>query len=431
MLIAFRALIRRDIKLFLNDKRAVPMSVIAPILLASFFGYTLGGGRSGKPEMSRISIAVTDADASAISRAIVTRLAGDKALDVKPLGRDEARALVQKGKISAAIGIPQGFGAAAGKAFFGPAQKPEIEILYDPSRGPELSMVQSMLTGHVMQAVSKEMFTGATGRDTVKQSIAQVEQSPLAPAGKKRLLDLLRSVENLNPTSTSGGASGVMAGSMNVPYQVREEAVTSSQGVAYNAYGHAFAGMCVQFILFIGVEVGVGLLLQRQRGLWKRLRAAPLSRGVLLGSRIVSAAIIAFVDLQVIFTFARLAFGVHVEGSRAGFLGVCAAFSLMTAAYGLLIAAIGKTPEATRGLSILTTLLLVMLSGAWIPSFVFPAWLQKVTLAIPTRWAVDGLDAMTWRGLGFAAAAGPIAVLLGYAIVFGGLAVMRFRWEEN
>jgi ABC-2 type transport system permease protein len=135
--------------------------------------------------------------------------------------------------------------------------------------------------------------------------------------------------------------------------------------------------------------------------------------------------------LQVIFTFARLAFGVHVEGSLAGFLGVCAAFSLMTAAYGLLIAAIGKTPEATRGLSILTTLLLVMLGGAWIPSFMFPVWLQKVTLGMPTRWAVDGLDAMTWRGLGFAAAAGPIAVLLGFAIVFGGLAMLQFRWEEN
>jgi ABC-2 type transport system permease protein len=281
-----------------------------------------------------------------------------------------------------------------------------------------------------MQAVSKEMFTGATGRDTVKQTLAQVEQSPLGPEEKKRLLDLLHSVDNLN-ASAGGAASGVMAGGMNVPYQVRGEAVTSSQGVKYNAYGHAFAGMCVQFILFIGVDVGVGLLLQRQRGLWKRLRAAPLSRGMLLGSRISSAAIIAFVDLQVIFTFARLVFGVHVEGSLAGFLGVCAAFSLMTAAYGLLIAAIGKTPEATRGLSILTTLLLVMLGGAWIPSFMFPVWLQKVTLAMPTRWAVDGLDAMTWRGLGFAAAAGPIAVLLGFALVFGGLAMLQFRWEEN
>ena len=47
---------------------------------------------------------------------------------------------------------------------------------------------------------------------------------------------------------------------------------------------------------------------------------------------------------------------------------------------------------------------MVMLGGAWVPSFVFPEWLQTVSLFVPTRWAVDGLDAMTWRGLGLDAA---------------------------
>ena len=56
-----------------------------------------------------------------------------------------------------------------------------------------------------------------------------------------------------------------------------------------------------------------------------------------------------------------------------------------------------------------------MLGGGWVPAFVFPAWLQKVTLVLPTRWAIDGLDAVTWRGAGFVAGALPAAaVLLGY-----------------
>eukprot|EP01041_Mallomonas_annulata_P020825 gene20825-40730_t len=47
---------------------------------------------------------------------------------------------------------------------------------------------------------------------------------------------------------------------------------------------------------------------------------------------------------------------------------------------------------------------MVMLGGAWVPSFIFPEWMQQVTLVIPTRWAVDGFDAVTWRGLGLDAA---------------------------
>jgi ABC-type Na+ transport system ATPase subunit NatA len=119
------------------------------------------------------------------------------------------------------------------------------------------------------------------------------------------------------------------------------------------------------------------------------------------------------------------------SGGVLGFVGICVAFSLMTGAVGLLIAALGKTPEAARGLAIFVTLILVMLGGAWVPTFVFPQWLQKLTIVIPTRWAVDGLDAMTWRGLGLSSAIGPIAVLLLFSLIFGALAVSRFRWEAE
>jgi len=63
---------------------------------------------------------------------------------------------------------------------------------------------------------------------------------------------------------------------------------TSTPGSHYNSYAHSFAGMGVQFILLMGVDMAIGLLTMRRMGLWKRLRAAPLSRTKLLGSRITS-----------------------------------------------------------------------------------------------------------------------------------------------
>jgi ABC-2 type transport system permease protein len=75
--------------------------------------------------------------------------------------------------------------------------------------------------------------------------------------------------------------------------------------------------------------------------------------------------------------------------------------------------------------------MMVMLGGAWVPAFIFPAWLQQVTLLVPVRWAVDGLDAMTWRGLSLRSALLPTLVLLGCAALFGAVAAARFRWEES
>jgi ABC-2 type transport system permease protein len=65
-----------------------------------------------------------------------------------------------------------------------------------------------------------------------------------------------------------------------------------------------------------------------------------------------------------------------------------------------------------------------------LPSFVFPQWLQTASLVVPTRWAVDGLDAMTWRGLGINAAIAPVVVLLAFSVLFTAVAIWRFDWEE-
>jgi ABC-2 type transport system permease protein len=44
---------------------------------------------------------------------------------------------------------------------------------------------------------------------------------------------------------------------------------------------------------------------------------------------------------------------------------------------------------------------------------------------------IDGLAAMTWRGLGLQAALLPIAATLGFSLLFSAVAIWRFDWEEN
>lgn len=212
--------------------------------------------------------------------------------------------------------------------------------------------------------------------------------------------------------------------------QHRKQSVAGTRDSQYNGYAHSFAGMSVQFILFLGIDLGVALLLARRMGLWKRLRAAPLSRATLIASRMTSGAVVATVLMIAIFAAAIAIFGVRIRGSIAGFALITLTFAIMTASFGLFIAAVGKTPEATRGLAIVATLIMVMLGGALVPSFIFPQWLQTASLVVPTRWAVDGLDAMIRRGLGFDAAPAPSAVLLGFALLFALLAMWRFRWDE-
>jgi ABC-2 type transport system permease protein len=430
---ALRAMVLKDLRVFFSDRRAVIMGFVAPIAIASFFGSIF----SSPAGPSRIPIAIVDQDQSRISKAIVAAASSDANLVVTTPTVDAARAAVQAGRTTVGVVIPTGFGDQSGRAFFGSVQKPELTMLYDPSRRAELGMVRGVLTEHVMRAVSGEVFSAANGPGVIDETLADLDRYPIPPDQKASLKQMLTSVRAYygslpaDSPAAGGQAPGAVAGTaFSMPYRVAESAVTAGERVAYNGYAHSFAGMGLQFLLFSAIDLGVGVLLERQRGLWKRLRSAPLSKLTLLGGKALSATVITLMTLLASFSFAIVVFGVRISGSIVGFLAVCVACAMMAAAFGLLIASLGRTPGGSRGISILAVLLMVMLGGAWVPTFIFPQWLQRLTVVIPARWAVDGLDAMTWRGLGLQAAVMPTAVLLGFAALFAAIAVNRFRWEE-
>jgi len=71
-MIQFMALVRKDLRLFFNDRRAVAVGMLVPIVLASFFGYLFGGRRNA--ETSRVAVLVIDQDGSNISRGLLLSL---------------------------------------------------------------------------------------------------------------------------------------------------------------------------------------------------------------------------------------------------------------------------------------------------------------------------------------------------------------------
>jgi ABC-2 type transport system permease protein len=424
---AFLALVGKDVRLYLSNRRALLMSLAAPVLMGAFIGAVLGGAPT-KPVA--VPFAVVDLDRSAISQRIVAAMSKDDTFTVQQVPQAQAIDLVRKGKVRAAAIIPAGFGEKATQALFRPnLARPQIELHFDPSQAMTLALIKGALTQYIMQVVSAASFT------VDAQAIAHLrdkvtKNDSLDPGLRADLLSMYNSIEQVQRQHNSTGAvdTGTSRGLV-IPYVTRDYEVTDGAR-NYNPYAHSFASMTVQFILLMGVELGVGLLLMRRMGLWQRLRAAPLSRATLLGSRIAASTIIALLLIGGIFAAAILFFGVRIEGSVLGFVGVAAAFATLTATLGLLIAAVGRTPEATRGIAIVLTLLLVMLGGAWVPTFVFPEWLQSATRYVPTRWAIDGFDAVTWRAQAFDAVVWPMAAMLGLSAALGAVAVYLFRWEE-
>jgi ABC-2 type transport system permease protein len=419
----FFALVRKDLILFLSDRRALIMSLVLPIVIAAFFGSLFGGSAKG----SAIEVALVQQDSSEAGAKIAAGLKADPNLRITPMALADAQRAVRKGGQKVAIVLPAGFGEAAGAALFGGSEKPAIQLMYDPSQPAVLAMVKGMLTQQVMSVVSAEMFDGKMGQELTQRSIRRLDGSAQNDPDTKVLRDMLASVQKYQALPQKTGGQGSASRGLSMPFTTHDQQLTNGPaGQGYNPYAHSFAGMGVQFILFMGIDMGIGILLAQRSGVWNRLLAAPVGLAQVLLARAASGALIAFSLLCVMFAVAVLVFGVHIA-SLAGFIGMGLCFAMLTASLGLLIAAFGKTPEAARRIAMFAVLIMVMAGGAWVPSFMFPEWMQRLTVAVPTRWAVDGLDAVTWRGLDAAAVAPAMGVQLGFALVFAVLAVWKFK----
>ncbi len=200
MMTAFFALIRKDILIFLNDRKAVIMTIGVPIIIASFFGYIFDSTEHSD-QQSRIPVLLVDEDASAVSRAIAAKLGKEKALDMRPETLANAREAVRKGKAAAALCIPRGFGALAARALFRNEDKPEIAVYQDPTRGAETGMVKGIVTGAVMEAVSQAAMTD---RGNIEQALKDAESDPDVPSDVRGpLMELLKGARKLTAVTAA------------------------------------------------------------------------------------------------------------------------------------------------------------------------------------------------------------------------------------
>ena len=179
-------MIRKDLLIFFSDRRSVIVSFVVPIAIATFFG-AIFSGSSGDREPAKIDVAMIDLDASPISKGIVTGAQGDKNLRVSLPSEAEARESVRGGKLAAAVVIPKDFGEAAGTAFFGDGEKPQLNVMFDPSRSMEQAMILGVMTQHVMKrSAGKCSAAGRAARRCRRRCRSSRARRPCRPIRSAR-----------------------------------------------------------------------------------------------------------------------------------------------------------------------------------------------------------------------------------------------------
>lgn len=375
------AIAGKDWSLFWADRRAAALAFLVPILLASAFGMIFHRPASSSEDV-RLPVLIAAEEDGAFTRLVIHDVLTGSRFEAKESTVAEAEAAVAERRPGIAIVLPRGFETLAEWTPGRDAETPRVRILHHPLSSAERQWAEGAFTEIAMKRLAREKFAGVL--------------SPAAFAP---------------------------------PFRVEASSIAGPR--EFNSYSHSFSGMTLQYLLFWGMESGLLFLRERQRGVWSRLRAAPVSLGTVLLGKAAATAAIALLLVLATFAFGHLVFGVAIGGSVAGFILLVLATSALAAATGLLVAAIGGTEARARSVCILVILGVSMLGGLWLPAFLLPGWARDLALSLPTTWAMRGLDAVTWQGRGFAEALPSVAAVAGFTALFLALAVARLMRQDH
>jgi ABC-2 type transport system permease protein len=166
----------------------------------------------------------------------------------------------------------------------------------------------------------------------------------------------------------------------------------------------------------------------RQRKLLKRLAATPMRRTQYLLSFRLAGLLFVPLQVAVLFAFARLSFGVHIQGSIAAVFALAIFASWSFAGLGLLCASRAQNSETANGLVNLVTMPMFILCGVFFSSGKFPAFLQPVIRFLPLSAFNEALRHIVNDGAPLAAQGPQLGVLLGWGVVTSAIALRLFRW---
>jgi len=367
----------KDIQLFLVDKKAAALCFLVPIILASGFGYVFS--KPLQNEDLKLPLLIVREDNSPLAIKLADALLKSTKLEAAPASREEALGKIERRSARIALIIPKDFASQIALK----KKVPAIEILHHPSSSLESKWAEGIFTEIAFREAAPELL--------------------------------------------GFWLPGAASLKLERPFEVKKEPFPTGMDISRQAYSHSFSGMTMQYLLFWGMDCGLLLLRERRQGIWKRLKAAPIPLPTLLGGKIIATALIALTQILFTFSFGSLVFGVAINGSILGFLIMAIATALLSAATGLLIAAVGGTENRARSMAILSILSLSILGGLWLPSFMLPLYVQNFSLLLPTTWMIKGFEGVIWQGMGLVDASYCALVTLLFSTAFIGFSILKFQ----
>jgi ABC-2 type transport system permease protein len=199
------------------------------------------------------------------------------------------------------------------------------------------------------------------------------------------------------------------------------------RGNGGNGGSQLIGGSAMQFLLFALVFSATSLFHEKDNGLFQRILSGPVPRSTILWSKFLYGIFLGLLQLLVLFSAGSLLFGLPLL-PHLPLLGLVCIFAASScSAFGMLLAAVARTPEMARSLATFSILLMSALGGAWFPIAFMPPAMQQISRGTLVYWSIGGFGQALGNQASFWGVLPNVGVLALISASFLALAWWQFR----
>jgi ABC-2 type transport system permease protein len=399
------AIVWNDVRIEFSSRWTLVFFLVLPLVFTTIVALAMGNlyGESNPSADSRIPVLVVDLDHSDLSVRLVAALASSGTIRPLSQSQAEAQTAFDQGQAPALLTILPGFGQAllAGQAVGLPLREAAND-----SRVVAVEQALDAAVGRVSGAVAAAQ-TSLAEREKIRPFAGQAARQAYFRQALSLAQNLVASPPVREETTQAPG--------------VAQETATGTQ--------QSSSGQLVTWVLITLLGAAEVFVAERLGGTLRRLVVTPTPKATILSGKVVGRLGMGLLQMALLIGFGALVFGVDWGRSPAALALVVVTFGLAAVAFGVMLGTFARTRGQASGLTVLFSMLLAALGGAWWPLEVTLPIYQTVVKALPTTWAMIGFNDVLVRGQGVAGVLPETGILLSFALLFFAVGIWRFRYE--
>jgi len=409
----------KEIQLIVRDRGSLVILFLLPLLFGTLYGsinLQFAGGDEAPSVL--VEVALVNLDEGIFGEQIALALNEINVLAVETLDSVVvAEAQVAEGAVSAAIVIPANFSRDI------EAYTPStIEVIVDPAQ-PEAAGIISGIMNKVIDEATVWGEVLYAIRTLLDESGVLAEASPEAQRAiqAQNLGVIMTRINEMRRTPRVVVSSQDLAGAR-------------IEGGIEIFFALLFPGITVMFVFFgVGMSAA-SLLAERETGALRRLLAAPIPRGSIIGGKMLGYMALVCMQVIVLFGVARAFFGMPLGDAPVALVVLTLLLAFVATAMGMMIAALSRSPKQADNIGTVLGFVLGGLGGCVAitptPLTRTEGLMSVLARLTPHGHAVDAYYSLMGEGAGLVEVLPELAILLAMGVAFFLIATRRFRFIE-